>query len=294
MWFLIIFFVIMDVGDKMDGILLVNKPSGMTSHDVVNCVRKILHTKKVGHCGTLDPDATGVLVLCIGKATKALQFLICEEKEYIATLSLGKATDTYDASGVVVEEKAFHGVEHLEEVLYSFLGKQKQMPPLYSAIKVNGKKLYEYARQKQDVQVEPRSIEIKQIELLNQKDNEIQLRVLCSKGTYIRSLCVDIAKKLGYPGHMSHLIRTKSGHFCIEDCYSLADVENGQFHMMSLEEAFLHFEHYVVDDEKIVIHGKLIESDIDHQVVVVNQQGKVLAVYGPNGNGYLKSIRGLF
>lgn len=278
----------------MDGILLANKPSGMTSHDVVNRVRRILHTKKVGHCGTLDPDATGVLVLCIGKATKALQFLTSEEKEYITTLSLGIATDTYDASGKIVDEKEFQGVDNVEIVLSSFLGKQQQMPPIYSAIKVNGKKLYEYARQNQEVKIEPREIEIKNIELLKQKDNEIQLKVLCSKGTYIRSLCVDIAHKLGYPGHMSSLIRTQSGHFRIEECYSLEEIENGNFQIKSLEEAFVHFEKYIVDDENIVIHGKLIKSDIDHQVVIVNRNGKVLAVYGPNGNGYLKSIRGLF
>lgn len=278
----------------MDGILLINKPAGMTSHDVVNRIRKILHTKKVGHCGTLDPDATGVLVLCVGKATKALQFLMSDEKEYIATLSLGVLTDTYDASGKVIEEKTFEGVDNVEEVLKTFLGKQKQLPPIYSAIKVNGKKLYEYARNNEEVEIKERDIEIKEIELLKQENHEITMRVLCSKGTYIRSLCVDVAKKLGYPGHMSHLIRTKSGHFSLDDCVTLEDVEKGDFRMLSLEEAFASYEHYEVNDENIVIHGKMIKSDINHQVVVVNQQGRVLAVYGPNGQGYLKSIRGLF
>lgn len=278
----------------MDGILLVNKPSGMTSHDVVNHIRKVLHTKKVGHCGTLDPDATGVLVLCVGKATKALQFLMSEEKEYIATLSLGTSTDTYDSSGVVIESKEFVGVENVEKVLDSFLGKQMQMPPIYSAIKVNGKKLYEYARNQEEVKIEPREIEIKEIELLKQENHMIQIRVICSKGTYIRSLCVDIAKELGYPGHMSHLIRKRSGHFDLKNCYDLKDIENGHFQMLSLEEAFKSFEHYVIDDENIVYHGKRMKSDIDHQVVVVNSQGKVLAVYGPDGTGFLKSIRGLF
>ncbi len=278
----------------MDGILLVNKPSGMTSHDVVNKVRKILHTKKVGHCGTLDPDATGVLVLCIGKATKALQFLTSEEKEYIATLSLGEATDTYDSSGTVVETKTFEGVNDVEATLKSFLGPQKQMPPIYSAIKVNGKKLYEYARNHEEVKIEPRDIVIQSIELLQQEKNTITFKVQCSKGTYIRSLCVDIAKKLGYPGHMSKLVRSQSGHFRLDDCVTLEEIENGDYHILSLEQAFAHYEHYVVEDENIVIHGKMIESDIDHQVVVVNQMGKVLAVYGPNGQGYLKSIRGLF
>lgn len=281
-------------GDKMNGILLINKPAGMTSHDVVNIARKSLHTKKVGHCGTLDPDATGVLVLCIGKATKALQFLTSEQKEYIATLTLGTSTDTYDSSGVVLEEKEFQGVDDVEKVLKSFLGKQKQLPPIYSAIKVNGKKLYEYARHNEKVDIQPRDIEILEIELLKQLDNHIQFRVLCSKGTYIRSLCVDIAKKLGYPGHMSHLLRSRSGHFDLKDCFSIDELKEGKVQFLSLEEAFKDYEHYIVDDENIVYHGKVIRSDIDHQVVVVNRDEKVLAVYGPNGNGYLKSVRGLF
>jgi len=278
----------------MDGILLINKPAGMTSHDVVNIVRKILHTKKVGHCGTLDPDAMGVLVLCVGKATKALQFLMSEEKEYIATLSLGIATDTYDASGKVIEQVEFHGVDHIEDVLKSFVGSQKQLPPIYSAIKVNGKKLYEYARNKQDVQIEARDITIHDIELLKHENEKIEFRVQCSKGTYIRSLCVDIAKQLGYPGHMSKLIRTRSGYFNIKDCITIEQLQEGHFQLISLEEAFLHFPHYVVEDENVVIHGKQIKSNIDHQVVVVNKEGKVLAVYGPTKEGYLKSIRGLF
>lgn len=278
----------------MDGVLLVHKPAGMTSHDVVNRIRKIFHTKKVGHCGTLDPEATGVLVLCIGKATKALQFLMSETKEYQATLVLGQATDTYDASGQVVDQKPFQGVSHVDAVLQSFVGSQEQLPPMYSAIKVNGKKLYEYARNHEKVEVQPRSIVIHHIELLDQHDQFITFRVQCSKGTYIRSLCVDIGKKLGYPAHMQKLIRLASGHFRVENCFSLEDIEQGHYHMLSLEEAFQHFEHYVVEDAQIVYHGKKIKSDIDHQVVVCNQEGQVLAVYGPDGTGYLKSIRGLF
>lgn len=277
----------------MDGILLINKQAGMTSHDVVMKVRRYLKTKKVGHCGTLDPDATGVLVLCVNKATKAIQFLTADQKEYIATLSLGKATDTYDASGEVLEEKEFCGVENVEEVLVSFLGKQMQYPPIYSAIKVNGKKLYEYAREKKEVEIKPREIEIKDIELLSVCQNEIQFRVICSKGTYIRSLCVDIAKKLGYPGHMKSLIRSQSGDFCLEDCYDLRDVENGHFQLISMDDAFSSFLRLEVD-EKIVIHGKKIKSDIQQEVAVYSLDGKLLAIYGPDGNGFLKSIRGLF
>ena len=278
----------------MDGVLLVHKPAGMTSHDVVNRIRKIFHTKKVGHCGTLDPEATGILVLCIGKATKALQFLMSETKEYQATLVLGQATDTYDASGQVVDQKPFQGVFNVDNVLQSFVGLQEQLPPMYSAIKVNGKKLYEYARNHEKVEVQPRSIVIHRIELIDQHDQFITFRVQCSKGTYIRSLCVDIGHKLGYPAHMQKLVRLASGHFRLENCFSLEDIEQGHYHMLSLEEAFQHFEHYVVEDAQIVYHGKKIKSDIDHQVVVCNQEGQVLAVYGPDGTGYLKSIRGLF
>ena len=278
----------------MNGILLIHKPSGMTSHDVVNRIRRILHTKKVGHCGTLDPDATGVLVLCIGKATKALQFLMSEEKEYITTLSLGTATDTYDASGTVIESREYDGVENVVEVLQSFVGNQKQIPPIYSAIKVKGKKLYEYARNHEEVKIEPRDIIIHEIELLQQDENEITLRVRCSKGTYIRSLCYDLAKALGYPGHMKDLIRTKSGNFSLENCFTLEQIENGEYTTVSLEEALNSYQQLVVDDEKIIFHGKKIKSDLNEQVVILNRQGKVLAMYGPDGNGYLKSIRGLW
>lgn len=277
----------------MDGILLIHKQSGMTSHDVVMKIRRLLKTKKVGHCGTLDPDATGVLVICVNKATKAIQFLTADSKEYIATLSLGCSTDTYDASGKVLEEKVFTGIGNVEEVLQSFIGKQKQLPPIYSAIKVNGKKLYEYARENKEVEIQPRDIEIKEIELLKVENNEITFRVLCSKGTYIRSLCVDVASKLGYPGHMKSLIRSQSGDFKLEDCFSLEDVENGNYKLISMDDAFASFDRIVVD-EKIVIHGKMIQSDINHEVAVYSYEGKLLAIYGPNGEGYLKSIRGLF
>lgn len=278
----------------MDGLILINKPAGITSHDVVNVVRKTLHTKKVGHAGTLDPDATGVLVICVNKATKALQFLTAESKEYVATLSLGKATDTYDASGKVTAQKDFTGYDHLDEVINSFIGDSLQIPPMYSAIKINGKKLYEYARNGEHVDVPPRAIHIEDIEVLETKGNEIRFRVSCSKGTYIRSLCVDMAEKLGYPGHMKDLVRTRIGDFKLSDCVTLDDLRNNEFKIISLSEAFKSFDRITVDDEKIVINGKKIKSDCDHQVAVYNRSGELLAIYGPDGHGYLKSLRGLF
>lgn len=280
----------------MNGIILVNKPSGYTSHDIVGILRKKLKTKKVGHCGTLDPDATGVLVVCVNKATKAIQFLTADDKEYIATLSLGTSTDTYDASGKVIESKEVQPIkkEQIENVLKQFVGFQKQMPPMYSAIKVNGKKLYEYARAGEEVKVEPRSITIHDIQLLDYHDHLIKIKVSCSKGTYIRSLCVDIAQKLGYPGHMAKLIRTCSGDFKIEQCATLEEIEAGDFNVITLDEALKCYPQYVVEDENIVFHGKKIKSDLTGMVAIYNKEGHVLAMYQDDGQGYLKNVRGLW
>lgn len=280
----------------MDGVIIVNKPAGMTSHDVVNRIRKIFKTKKVGHCGTLDPDATGVLVVAVNKATKLLQFLTADNKEYIATLSLGTATDTYDASGQVTATKEYVPIsdKKILACLNSFVGEQEQIPPMHSAIKVKGKKLYEYARNNETVEIPRRVITIDYIELISIVDNLVKFKVGCSKGTYIRSLCFDIAKKLDYPGHMYSLIRSKSGNFSLSDSYSLKEIENGEFEMLSMEEALSNYPKLVVDDENIIYHGKKIKSKINHQVAIYNQNNKVLAIYGPDGNGYLKNIRGLW
>ena len=185
----------------MDGIILINKPKEWTSHDIVNTVKKILN-EKVGHTGTLDPMATGVLPLLVGKGTLCSKYLINHNKTYKVKLELGKKTDTADTEGKIVEEKEVTNkmLEEtvIKEVLNKFLGKQEQIPPIYSAIKVNGKKLYEYARKGQTVEIKPRQIEIYSIELLSIDKNlkQIEFKVSCSKGTYIRSLCEDIGNKL--------------------------------------------------------------------------------------------------
>ena len=186
----------------MNGVLIINKPKGYTSHDIVNVVRKKLNTKKVGHTGTLDPDATGVLPILIGTATKISKYLIEHKKIYMATVRLGYKTDTADASGKIIkEDKYFQKIDDkkIEDILASFLGKQKQVPPMYSAIKVDGKKLYEYARDGVEIERAARDIEIYDIEVekFNVEDNEITFRVKCSKGTYIRTLCETIAEILG-------------------------------------------------------------------------------------------------
>ena len=205
----------------MDGIVIINKEKEYTSHDVVAKVKKILNEKKVGHTGTLDPNATGVLPILLGKGTKLSKYLINHNKIYEATLKLGEKTDTADIEGKITEEKDVKkenlSQENVTKVLKEFIGKSKQVPPMYSAIKVNGKKLYEYARKGQTIEIKPREIEIYGIELLNINNNEISFKVHCSKGTYIRTLCHDIGQKLGCGACMEKLTRTKVSRFEIKD-----------------------------------------------------------------------------
>lgn len=236
----------------LDGIIVVNKPKGCTSHDIVNKVKKIVG-KKVGHTGTLDPNATGVLPLLVGQGTKLSYYLIEHDKEYIATLQLGQKTDTADGEGKIIEEKETKQdvltQENVIKVLESFVGLQKQIPPMYSAIKINGKKLYEYARKNETVQLTSRQIEIYEMKLLEllEQEKQIVFQVKCSKGTYIRTLCEDIAKKLETVGYMKELQRTKVGNFSIEHSITIEELEknreNKQFinqHFITIEDFFKH------------------------------------------------------
>ena len=207
----------------MDGIILINKPKEWTSHDIVNKVKKILN-EKVGHTGTLDPMATGVLPLLVGKGTLCSKYLINHNKTYKVKLELGKKTDTADTEGKIVEEKEVTNkmLEEtvIKEVLNKFLGKQEQIPPIYSAIKVNGKKLYEYARKGQTVEIKPRQIEIYSIELLSIDKNlkQIEFKVSCSKGTYIRSLCEDIGNKLRNCSMYERIAKNQGWGFFYNKC----------------------------------------------------------------------------
>ncbi|MBU1062530.1 MAG: tRNA pseudouridine(55) synthase TruB, partial [Candidatus Omnitrophica bacterium] len=207
----------------MDGILVINKPPGFTSHDVVNVIRRKFNIKRVGHTGTLDPMATGVLVILMGKATKLSSTLICDDKEYIATLFLGKSTDTQDSTGKVVEEKYVNDldVESVKEALNSFVGELEQIPPLVSAKKYKGKPLYYFARKGKSVPRKPCKIKIHEIELVEFNKPEITFRIRCSKGTYVRTLCEDIGRSIGYPAHMSMLVRIKSGKFSLKEAHNL-------------------------------------------------------------------------
>ena len=205
----------------MDGIILINKEKGYTSNDVVQIVKRIFN-EKVGHTGTLDPMATGVLPLLIGKGTKCSQYLINHDKIYTATLKLGTKTDTGDITGNIIESQTVnHEILNkgiITKTLKKFIGEIEQVPPMYSAIKVNGKKLYEYARKGQTVEVPTRKITIYNIELIGIKDEEVTFKVSCSKGTYIRTLCEDIAKSMGTVGTMSALTREKVRKFLHRRC----------------------------------------------------------------------------
>lgn len=216
----------------MDGILLINKEKDYTSHDVVAIVKKALG-KKVGHTGTLDPNATGILPVLVGNGTKLSKYLINHDKIYVATLQLGIKTDTADSTGKVIQEQAVEKLEkeQIEQVLQSMVGKQEQIPPMYSAIKVNGRKLYEYARNNQKVEVTPRQIEIYKVELKEycEVEKQIVFEVSCSKGTYIRTLCEQIAEKLHTIGNMKELERIKVGDFLVKDAVTIQQVrENCQ------------------------------------------------------------------
>lgn len=212
----------------MNGIMNVYKEKGFTSHDVVAKLRGILHQKKIGHTGTLDPDATGVLPICLGNATKLCDLLTDKDKTYKAVLKLGVVTDTQDLTGNILNESMVEcSREEMEQVLYSFLGDYQQIPPMYSALKVNGKKLYELAREGKTIERKPREVKIHAIKILkvNWQEKEVEFEVTCSKGTYIRTLCHDIGEKLGCGGAMKSLVRTRVSRFCLEESLSLTQIE---------------------------------------------------------------------
>lgn len=266
----------------MDGIIVINKPKGITSREVVNKVCKLLNTKKVGHTGTLDPIATGVLVLCVGKATKLVETLTSNDKEYVATVKLGILTDTLDTDGTIIEKKCVNlDKDKLVNVLNSFIGTYNQEVPIYSAVKVNGKKLYEYARAKKEVTIPKRMVEIKKIKLIEFGSDYYKFKVTVSKGTYIRSLIKDINDKLGVIGVMSDLVRTKQGKFSINNSYTLENMENNNYNVLTITD--------VLKDENCVIisntlfekvkNGALINNEYNTSMVTFIYNDSVIAIY---------------
>ena len=221
----------------MDGFLVINKQKSWTSADVVNKIKRVLKIKKAGHLGTLDPDATGVLPIALGKATKVIRYINEGDKEYQVVMKLGEKTDTLDAAGKVIETKEIPKLDKdkIEKILKDFTGKISQTPPAYSAVKVDGVRAYELARKGKDVQIKPRDIIIKEISLTKINIPFIAFNVVCSKGTYIRSLCSDIGERLGTAAHMFSLIRSASGQFKINDAVNIDDLGKGR--IIKIDEA---------------------------------------------------------
>ena len=274
----------------MDGIIIINKPKGCTSHDVVYKVKKMLK-EKVGHTGTLDPMAEGVLPLLIGKGTQCSKYLINHDKKYQVMLKLGVKTDTADSEGKIIEEENVNEKileeNHVKETLSSFLGKQEQKPPMYSAIKVKGKKLYEYARKGQQIEVPTREIEIYSIELIkiDKGEKTIKFNVKCSKGTYIRSLCEDIAIKLGTIGYMKALKRLEVGEFKIKDSLTIEELEEkiikNEKYLITIEEFFYNKKQIYLEEKDLIkfLNGvKLKNENIADDIYRIYSEDKFIGI----------------
>lgn len=284
----------------MNGILIVNKPKNYTSRDIVNIISKKLNTKKVGHTGTLDPIAEGVLVVPIGRALKISELLTSEKKEYIAKVILGYETDMLDITGKEIKRNIPNvDKDKLIEALNSFIGKYNQEVPMYSAVKVNGRKLYEYARS--NIQITPPSkiIEIYSISLLEgpiYKDDTVEFTMRCevSKGTYIRSLIRDIAYKLSTYGTMKELIRTKQGSFLLEDAFTLEDIQKDNYKLLSIKEALPNIKITKIDDKtlKQVKNGMVLDKFFEEEIsLLVDKNGREIAIYKDIGNGKVKPYK---
>lgn len=280
----------------MNGIIIINKPKGYTSHDVVNKLRKILNMKKIGHTGTLDPNATGVLPVLLGNATKISKYLIEHDKTYIATIKLGQRTETLDSEGEVVQEqevdKKIITEENIQKVLNTFLGKQEQLPPMYSAVKINGKKLYDYAKEGQDVERKAREIEIYDIKItgINKEENELSFEVSCSKGTYIRVLCEDIAKRLNTIGYMKELVRTQVNDFVLKNSITLEELEklkenSDDMPIIAIEEIFESKNRIDINDRKLelFLNGVMLTFDLEDEVYRVYNKDNFIGLGIVNG-----------
>ena len=268
----------------MDGIIIINKPKNCTSHDIVYKVKKLLN-EKVGHTGTLDPNATGVLPLLIGKGTQISKYLINHDKIYEAVIQLGEKRTTGDVEGEIEEQKEVNESnlrkEKIEEVFEKLKGKQKQIPPIYSAIKVKGKKLYEYARKGESIEIEPREIEIYNIKLLNidKVNKTISFEVKCSKGTYIRSLCEDIAKKLGSIGYMKELKRIKVGEFDLKDSITIEELEKNINNKEFLKNKIITIEQYFKNNPSLELQENKIKLLLNGVQLEYNLNDNLYKIY---------------
>ena len=288
--------------ENMDGIIVINKTNGCTSHDIVYKVKKMLN-KKVGHTGTLDPMAEGVLPILIGKGTLLSKYLINHDKKYIVELQLGIKTDTADSEGKIIEEqqvnKSILTTENITKTLQTFIGKQEQIPPIYSAIKINGKKLYEYARKGQEVELKPRQIEIYNIKLIDYsaEEKQIKFEVFCGKGTYIRSLCEDIATKFGTIGYMKSLKRMQVGDFKIEDSITIEElqkiVENTEIENSELKKQIIPIEKIFENTPTIILDNRKLRLFLNGVMLTQANKDGVYKIYNEKdefiGTGKIKN-----
>ena len=261
----------------MNGIINVYKPEGITSFDVIYKVRRILNTRRIGHTGTLDPMASGVLPICVGKATRAAELLVASDKEYICSLKFGAETDTQDSTGEVTATSDKRPSEQeFRKAVSAFIGETEQIPPMFSAVHVGGVRLYKLARRGETVERKPRKINIFDISVLSFSEDKAEIKVVCSKGTYIRTLCEDIGKKLGCLSHMTALKRTRSGIFTIEDAVLIEDVS---------EEKLTPVDTLFSDYEKITLSEK-DEFRVRCGAVILNPRdtGKKYRLYGTDGS----------
>ena len=277
----------------MDGIVIINKPKQQTSHDIVRKAKKILN-EKVGHTGTLDPNATGVLPLLIGKGTQISKYIINHDKVYEAVLQLGTKTDTADVEGKIIEEKTVTEraleKENIEKVLEELTGEQEQIPPMYSAIKINGKKLYEYARKGETIEVKPRTINIYKLELINidKEKKQIEFRIHCSKGTYIRTVCENVAEKLETVGYMKELKRTQVGKFKIEDSISIEELEEKK-ECITIEKYFKNYKNINLDSKRLqlFLNGVKLTWQVEDGIYKIYNNGNFIGI-GTVKNNLLK------
>jgi len=294
----------------MNGILPLWKPRGMTSHDCVARIRRIYGTRKVGHTGTLDPEVEGVLAICIGHATKAVPFLTAMKKTYIVECSLGKSTDTEDAYGKTIEETTIDhplSIETINQTLSLFRGEITQIPPMYSAVRVKGKRLYEYARANEEVERPSRQVTIYElIHLPNELEHPttFKMKVTCSEGTYMRTLCVDIGKNLGYPAHMSDLVRLETSSFTADETVTFAEIENAQQRdeleqlLAPISRGLSNMDRLEVDEDvrRRVLHGQKLpqpEESLKTDPFLVMFNEELLAIYQthPEDSEQIKPVR---
>ena len=280
----------------MDAVILLNKPAGMTSFDAVAKCRKIFHERKIGHTGTLDPEASGLMIILLGKYTKLLPYCVKNHKAYQATLKLGEMTDTEDIWGTVIDTKtpSIHTSEEIEKAVQSLTGDILQVPPMYSALKKDGKKLYEYARQGIEIEREARPVHISSLEVEKIDETNYRMDAVVSSGTYIRTLIADFGKQLNELAIMSSLVRTKIEHLTLEDACNFEELESGKGLLSPIQVIDPSYKFVETDQVTNIKNGKRIKLDITDPQVIFTSNGELLAAYALQEDGLYHCLRGLF